>query len=116
MLNLNLSRFVFAAAMTVGAGALVAGRALAAVQYDCMIVDISADTNATHLTVRCANDSHAYTAGYGTGCPAANTEQIKLWHSQAMAALLAGKRSTMWYTDCASSTQRGLSGLQILAN
>ena len=110
-----MSKFTFVkvglAAMLAGSGVFaVATNAFAAtgVQNACTIYDVGVDTNGTRLTIHCVNDSNHYTAGYGGTCPVAGADQIKAWHSQAMAALLAGKKVNIWWNDaCGSRAMTG---------
>ena len=74
----------------------------------CVLWDVGTDTNGTRLTIHCTNDTNHYTAGYSGCSPAAGPEQIRQWHSQAMAALLAGKNVNLWWNDTCGT--RALSG------
>jgi hypothetical protein len=106
------TKYVCTALLAAGAVAAVAIPAFAATgqTHNCVIFDISADTNASRLTVHCTNDTNHYTAGY-SGCPATNTAQIQMWHSQAMAAMLSGKKMSIWWDDACGS--RAMSGFVI---
>jgi hypothetical protein len=99
MLKFRFARFAFAVIMIASAGTLVANQALAAQTGPCRIYDVSVDTNATRLTLHCAGDGNHYTVGT-PGCGSVNADQIKLWHAQAMAAMLSGKTSFIYYTQC----------------
>ena len=115
MSKFKFVRFGVAGALLLSAVALVAGEAFAApgTTNDCVIYDVAVDTNATRLTLHCTNDPNHYTAGYA-GCPAASADQIKAWHSQAMAALLSGKKvAIVWDNACGS---RAMSGFVLTRN
>jgi hypothetical protein len=96
---------MMSAAALMGTAALgIAGHALAADGRTdfCVIYDVDVDTNASRLTLHCAGDTNTYTAGY-SGCAATNVDQIKIWHSQAMAAMLSGNKSTLWWNNACGS-------------
>jgi len=105
----KLTQCITGALMTVSAAGLVALPAYAATGQttNCVVYDVGVDTNGTRLTFHCVNDFKDYTAGYA-GCPTAGIEQVKQWHSQAMAALLSGKKVNLWWND--SCGTRALSG------
>jgi hypothetical protein len=109
MSKFTFTKAITAAIMTFSAAALVALPALAGngQTSNCVIWDVGTDTNGTRLTLHCTNDSNHYTAGY-SGCAATSVEQVKQWHSQAMAALLAGKKVSLWWND--SCGTRAMSG------
>jgi len=104
---------------TVLAGALaIVGHAYAATgsTSNCLISNISADTSATRLTLQCVGDANFYVSGpgyTGTGCITQNAEQVKIWHAQAMASMLSGKKNNIWWSDC--NGNRSMSGFQMLA-
>ena len=109
MFKFKSTRFGVAGALLLSAVAVVAGDAFAVTgeTHNCIIHDVSVDTNLTRLTLHCTNDGNHYTAGYA-GCPARNADQIKAWHSQGMAALLAGKKVSIWWDNACGS--RAMSG------
>src|SRR5262245_32876639 len=109
MFKFTFAKCVGAAIMVASGIALVALPAMAATgtTNNCIIWDVGVDTNGTRLTLHCTNDVNHYTAGY-SGCAAAGIEQIRQWHSQAMAALLAGKKVSIWWDNSCGS--RAMSG------
>ena len=98
MLKFKLARPAFATILTTIALGLVAGQALATQSNPCLIYDAKLSSNPTRLTFHCVNDDNHYTAGL-SGCGTANTDQIKLWHAQVMAAMLSGKTSVIYYSS-----------------
>jgi hypothetical protein len=116
MFKFNFVKFTCGSVL--GGALAVVGHAYAAPGYTggCLISTISADTSATRLTLQCSDGTAAYVAGpgyTGTGCFTQNTEQVKLWHAQAMASMLSGKKNNIWWADC--NGNRSISGFQMLA-
>jgi len=99
IIKIALSAALSGLALTAGAGN---AHATASSTSGCTVYDVGADTNATKLTLHCVGDSHHYSTNYTT-CPAVNTEQVKMWESMMMAALLSGKKLNIWWDDTCSA-------------
>ncbi len=103
MFKFKPMRLVSAAALIGMAALAVADHASAASGQtnNCIIYSVDADYTGTtsRLTLVCTGDAtHVYTAGY-SGCMSTPIEQLKLWHAQAMAAMLSGHQTTFYWDD-----------------
>jgi hypothetical protein len=90
------------------AGALAAGSANASAAEGgtahCTVSDIGSDNyeGPMRTTIHCLNDTGHYTAG-NVNCRAVSEEQQKMWVSMATAALLSGKKLTIYWDDSCGS-------------
>lgn len=99
LVKIALSAALSCLALTAGARNAHAGGSTG----QCKVYDVSTDSNATRVLLHCYDDSSLYITNEAA-CPASpaispSTEQVKLWESMIMAALLAGKKITIWYND-----------------
>jgi hypothetical protein len=117
MLEFKFARFVSAGILLAIAGTLAAGDALAATQSNpCIVWDVRLDKSSSQLTVHCTNDNNNYIAYVGSsGCGATNVDNIKLWHAQAVAAMLSKSTSYFYYTGTGCSNgEKGIDAIMTL--
>ena len=114
MSKLTFTKWVAAGLASASVIALIALPAFATPGQtsNCVVFDVGVDTNGSRLTFHCFNDANDYTAGYA-GCAQPGIEAIKQWHSQAMAALLSGKKVSLWWDNACG--KRAISGFVMYA-
>lgn len=105
MVEFKFARFVSAGILLAIAGTLVAGQALASTKSPvCIVSDVRLDKTGSQLTVNCTGDDNHYVAYIGSGgCGGTSVDNIKLWHAQAMAAMLSKSSSYFYYTGTSCS-------------
>jgi hypothetical protein len=110
MLEFKFTRFLSAAVVMAIAGTLVAGKVLASTQSQaCVVWDVEVDKGGK-LTLHCTNDDNNYVSAVGTsGCGATTVDTVKLFHAQAMAAMLSRTTTYVWYSAC-SSGEKSIDG------
>ena len=78
------------------------------------MVGYNSTSTSSYIAMNCGGTSfYAWTTGVPTGCTAVSPDAAKAWLSLVQSAVLSGKKVTVYYSVCSSSTWNYISEIDL---